>query len=66
MHTGYFVLLSEHGNMDSGYGWHIDHIDPNGDDLSNLQPLQWENNIDKSDGQLKCKITAQGVDNVEK
>ncbi len=35
------------------YGWEVDHIKPlakNGnDDLSNLQPLHWENNSHKSD-----------------
>jgi len=44
---------SEHGNRDSDYGWEIDHINPvsngGGDDISNLQPLQWENNSDKGD-----------------
>lgn len=36
-----------------GYGWEIDHIKPvaagGGDELSNLQPLQWQNNRRKGD-----------------
>ena len=46
----------DYGNRDSQYGWEIDHKDPSGsDNLSNLQPLQWENNASKGDGELKCK-----------
>jgi len=48
----------DYGNRDSNSGWEIDHKDPNGgDNLSNLQPLQWENNLNKSDGELKCKCS---------
>jgi hypothetical protein len=56
---GAAIRWSDYGKMTAlGYGWHIDHIDPNGGDvLSNLQPLQWENNLAKSDGRLECKVT---------
>jgi len=48
----------DYGNRDSNQGWEIDHKDPNGgDNLSNLQPLQWENNNNKSDGELKCSCS---------
>ena len=48
----------DYGDRNSAQGWEIDHKDPNGgDDLSNLQPLQWENNNKKSDGKLKCSCS---------
>ena len=60
---GTAMKRSEYGNRDSQYGWEIDHVNPNvpayyRDSLTNLQPLQWENNVDKSDGRLKCKLRA--------
>jgi len=64
---GAWIGSEEYGNRQSQYGWEIDHINPDGDDqLSNLQPLQWQNNIDKSDGRLKCHVTAKGKKNVQK
>lgn len=44
------------------WGWEIDHIKPvskgGGDELSNLQPLQWENNRHKGDSwpEWSCKV----------
>ncbi|MFA4995639.1 MAG: HNH endonuclease signature motif containing protein [Patescibacteria group bacterium] len=58
---GAFIKRNLYGVRDgqSGNGWEIDHIDPNGsDDLSNLRPLQWYNNVTKSDGVLKCAVRA--------
>ncbi len=45
---------SQFGNTtEGGTGWEIDHIIPvaqeGGDEISNLQPLQWQNNRCKSD-----------------
>ena len=55
----------EYGDRDSQYGWEIDHIDPDGgDDLSNLRPLQWANNLAKGDSrELKCVVTSRGNQN---
>lgn len=47
------------------WGWEIDHIMPvalgGGDELSNLQPLQWKNNRRKSDSlpnDWTCAVTS--------
>jgi hypothetical protein len=65
---GAWIGRSEYGNRDSQYGWEIDHITPvsegGGDDLSNLRPLQWQNNAEKQGGRLTCPVTASGTQNV--
>lgn len=44
------MYFAQYRNRQSNYGWEVDHIDPNGsDDISNLQPLNWNNNAAKSD-----------------
>ncbi|NTU69964.1 HNH endonuclease [bacterium] len=49
---GSYMEFSKYGKTEL-YGWEIDHIKPvakgGTDDLSNLQPLFWENNRRKGD-----------------
>ncbi|HRH92233.1 MAG TPA: HNH endonuclease signature motif containing protein [Agitococcus sp.] len=67
---GAWMHYPSYGDRNSKYGWEIDHIktkaNGGGDELSNLRPLQWENNVAKSDGNLKCVITSNGDKNVAK
>lgn len=65
---GAWMKRSEYGNRSSGLGWEIDHITPvshgGSNALSNLRPLNWQNNMEKSDGRLKCKVTSSGNKNI--
>lgn len=59
-----------YGDRQSQYGWEIDHIKPQseggGEELANLRPLQWENNVSKQSGRLGCVVTSSGKDNIRK
>lgn len=60
---GAFIRRDEYGKT-TPLGWEIDHIYPvshgGSDLLSNLQPLQWQNNRKKSDSIAgwTCEVTA--------
>lgn len=48
-----WIKWADYGNINSQYGWEIDHIYPvslgGNDGIVNLQPLHWQNNRAKSD-----------------
>ncbi|WP_089688717.1 HNH endonuclease signature motif containing protein [Catalinimonas alkaloidigena] len=50
---GKLIARQAYGRTDLSEGWEIDHIKPvakgGGDELANLQPLQWTTNRAKSD-----------------
>lgn len=58
------IIKEHYGRTDVVTGWEIDHIKPvakgGGDEISNLQPLQWKTNRLKSDslmGEIEyCKL----------
>lgn len=64
---GAWMIYEQYGKSRSSiFEWEIDHINPDGgDEISNLRPLQWQNNLEKSDGRLKCKVTSSGNQNIE-
>lgn len=69
---GAFIVRPHYKNRNSDYGWEIDHVYPvskGGDDqLVNLRPIQWENNIKKSDSfpEYETSVAAEGNANVKK
>ena len=69
-HCGAWINRYLYGSRNSEYGWEIDHItlesDGGSDNLSNLRPLQWENNASRQEKYWSCKITSSGVHNTSR
>lgn len=63
-----WIKRDSYGDRGSEYGWEIDHITPvskgGTNALSNLRPLQWENNASRQDDRLVCKVKANGSQNI--
>jgi hypothetical protein len=65
---GAWINYGRYGDRKSEYGWEIDHITPESkggnSNISNLRPLNWRNNVGKSDGKLVPVVTAKGNKNI--
>ncbi len=67
--AGAWIKRSMHGDRESetNFGWEVDHIVPKSDggsdDMSNLRPLQWMNNLSKSDNYPNWKPSVTSEDN---
>ena len=67
---GAWIARDQYGNRGDLCGWDIDHITPASrdgrDELSNLRPLQWENNASRQAGRLDCVVTSDRDKNLRK
>lgn len=62
---GAWIAGAHYGNRSSEFGWVIERRDPNGgDDPDNLVALQWQNYVDRDDGELTQVVTAVRAHNV--
>jgi hypothetical protein len=62
---GAWIAGAHYGNRASEFGWVIERRDPNGGDgLHNLVALQWQNYVDRDEGDLMPVVTAIRSHNV--
>jgi hypothetical protein len=64
---GAWISRSMYGRQASPFGWEINYIHPQsesgGQELTNLRPMQWENNIRKQSNDTVCVIKALKLEN---
>jgi len=71
-YAGAWIRYDMYGDRDSEYGWEVDHRKPiaekGTDNLSNLDPLHWENNVTKGDDypSWTTSVTSEGSKNIKK
>ena len=71
-YAGAWIRRDQYGDRNAVYGWEIDHCKPESlggtDDLANLYPLHWRNNVKKNNDypEWQTILTSEGVNNVEK
>jgi hypothetical protein len=63
-----WMIRDQYGKRSSIFGWEIDHIDgtPDNNDISNLRPLQWENNASRQKDPLICPVVSDRDKNVRR
>ena len=68
---GAWIIFEEYRNVNSDYGWEIDHIYPKSrggeDDEINMRPMNWRNNKSKGDDYpvYRAAVSADGNNNIE-
>lgn len=73
---GAWIAFEDYKNRDSIYGWEVDHIYPESklkksnvpteviDNIKNLRPLNWKNNLSKSDDYPSYRAVCEASGNI--
>jgi hypothetical protein len=66
---GAWISRSDYGCQRSSYGWEINYIRPqsekDSEKISNLRPMQWNNDLGKHHGSSVCVLKAVGANNCQ-